>query len=110
MEDAIGTVEDIKKQINDSPAILIYISTDGCNVCRELKPKIKKVLVNNFPKIRFLYINLDQIKEAAGKFSVFAVPTILVFFDGKEFFREGRNLGTEQFREKLERPYSMLFE
>jgi len=110
MENRVKTIEDIEKQINDSPAILIYISTEGCNVCRELKPKIMKLLDSNFPKIKFLYINLDEIKKATGRLSVFAVPTILVYFEGKEFFREGRNLGTEQFREKLERPYSLFFE
>ncbi len=109
MEEMVRTIEDIEKQINDSPAILIYISTEGCNVCRELKPKIRKLLDGNFPEIKFLYINLDEIKEATGRLSVFAVPTILVYFEGKEFFREGRNLGIIQLSEKLDRPYSMLF-
>ena len=109
MENRVKTIEDIEKQISDSPALLLYISTEGCNVCRELKPKIRKLLDSNFPKIKFLYINIDEIKEATGRLSVFAVPTILIFFDGKEFFREGRNLGIIQLNEKLDRPYSMLF-
>ncbi|MEN8223684.1 MAG: thioredoxin family protein [Acidobacteriota bacterium] len=110
MEGEINSVDDIEKLISDSPALLLYISTEGCNVCRELKPKIIKLLDRDFPKIKFQYIDLDQVKEASGQFSVFAVPTILVYFDGKEFFREGRNLGMEQLREKIERPYSMLFQ
>ena len=68
-----------------------------------------KLIDINFPQIRFQYVDLDLFKEAPARFSVFAVPVILVFFDGKEFFREGRNLGIEQFKDSLERPYSMLF-
>lgn len=109
MEDKVNSVDDIEKLIESSTAILLYFSTDQCNVCREFKPKIIKLLAGQFPKMRFQYINLGLLKEAAGKFSVFAVPTILVYFDGKEFFREGRNLGIDQLREKIERPYSMLF-
>jgi len=109
MDDLFTSVEGIQELIDRSPALLLYISTDGCNVCRELKPKIIKLLAGEFPKMRFQYIDLDSQKESAGLLSVFAVPTILVYFDGKEFFREGRNLGIEQLREKIERPYSMLF-
>ena len=109
MGDLITSVESIQELIEGSPVILLYISKDGCNVCRELKPKIIKLLDGHFPEMRFQYVDIERIKDAAGKFSVFAVPTILVFFDGKEFFREGRNLGIEQLREKIEKPYSMLF-
>ena len=109
MEESIRLVGDIEKLISDSPALLLYISTENCNVCRELKPKIIELLDRNFPEMKFQYINLDLVKEASGRFSVFAVPTILVFFEGKEFFREGRNIGVEQFRETLERPYSLFF-
>ncbi len=109
MNAGIKSIGDVEKLIRESPAVLLYISKEGCNVCRELKPKIVKLLDSNFPKIKFQYIDIDLLKEAAGKYSVFAVPAILVFFEGKEFFREGRNLGIEQLREKIERPYLMLF-
>ena len=109
METEIRSVEDIEKLIDETPALLLYISTEGCNVCRELKPKIIKLLDGHFPEMRFQYVDIERIKDAAGKFSVFAIPAILVYFDGKEFFREGRNLGIEQLREKIGRPYSMHF-
>ena len=109
MDDLITSVEGIQELIERSPALLLYISKDGCNVCRELKPKLIKLLEGHFSEMRFQYVDIEGIKETAGKFSVFAVPAILVYFNGKEFFREGRNLGIEQLREKIERPYSMLF-
>ncbi|MCK5220769.1 MAG: thioredoxin family protein [Candidatus Aminicenantes bacterium] len=109
MENGVKTIGDIEEQISDFPALVLYLSREGCNVCRELKPKIIKLLERDFPKMKFQYIDLDLVKEAPARFSVFAVPTILIFFDGKEFFREGRNLGIIQLSEKLNRPYSMLF-
>ncbi|MCK5004220.1 MAG: thioredoxin family protein [Candidatus Aminicenantes bacterium] len=109
MKDGMITIADIEKLIVDSPALVLYLSRQGCNVCRELKPKIIKLLERDFPKMKFQYIDLDLVKEAPARFSVFAVPTILIFFDGKEFFREGRNLGIIQLSEKLDRPYSLLF-
>ena len=109
MEGKINSIDDIGKLIGGSPALLLYISKERCNVCHELKPKIIKLISDYFPKMRFQYIDIEKFTDAAGKFSVFAVPTILVYFEGKEFFREGRNLGIEQLREMIERPYLMLF-
>ncbi len=104
----LNSVSEIEMLIENSPALLLYISKEGCNVCRELKPKIIKLIDGHFPEMKFQYIDLETVREAAVKFSVFALPAILIYFDGKEFFREGRNLGMEQLRAKIERPYSML--
>jgi len=45
----------------------------------------------------------------AGQHRVFAAPTILVFFDGRETIRKSRNIGIDELRREIERPYSMIF-
>lgn len=110
MGDPISLVSEIEQVIRVTPALLLYVSREGCNVCRELKPKIIKLLIAEFPKMEFRYLDIGSLKEAAGALSVFSVPAILIYFEGKEFFREGRNLGVGQLREKIHRPYSMMFD
>jgi len=105
----LETIDDFNVFLNENPAVLAYFSTKQCNVCKVLKPKIKDLLKENFPEIKFVYVDTEDCPEIAAQNSVFAVPTITVFFDGKEFLRKSRNVGLEQFKEEIARPYEMLF-
>ncbi|HMN23878.1 MAG TPA: thioredoxin family protein, partial [Ignavibacteriaceae bacterium] len=74
-----------------------------------LKPKILEMVENNFPEINFCYVDLNAAKEISGQLSVFSVPTILVYFEGKETIRVSRNVHLEELREQIERYYKMIF-
>lgn len=91
-------------------ALLAYFSTDDCNVCKVLKPKVAELIKGEFPNIKLVYIKSDKLPEAAAQNSVFAAPTILVFFEGREYIRKSRNIGINELRHEIERPYLMVFE
>ena len=62
-----------------------------------------------FPKINFCYVDLNKAKEISGQLSVFSVPTILVYFEGKETIRVSRNVHLEELYKQIERYYKMIF-
>jgi len=95
-------------QLHNNSAALVYFSHDACNVCKVLKPKIEIMLTEQFPKMKLLLVDTNQQPEIAGQHQVFTVPTILIFFEGKEHFRFSRSVSIEQLRQAIERPYSML--
>ena len=90
-------------------AVCFYLSTPECNVCKVLKPKVLEMIENNFPEINFCYVDLNEAKEISGQLSVFSVPTVLVYFEGKETIRVSRNVHLEELREQIERYYKMIF-
>lgn len=94
---------------SSSDAILLYFSHEQCNVCKVLLPKIKELVSNNFPKLELKYINTVEQAEIAAHFQVFTVPTVLIFFEGKEYYRFSRNIGLSQLEEAINRPYQLLF-
>lgn len=106
----ISTNNEINKQISTGEPVLIYFSGENCSVCTVLKPKIEEEISKNYPKMKLFEIKADLHKELASNFSVFSIPTILVFFDSKEFFRRGRNLSVAKFVEELKRPYTLLMD
>jgi len=106
----LSTKSEIDKIISTGEPVLIYFSGENCSVCKVLKPKINEVIPQNFPKIKIYEIKADLYKEIASNFSVFSIPTILVFFDSKEFFRKGRNLSISQFVNELKRPYTLFMD
>ena len=102
------TLEEIRNLTNSEIAVALYFSTPNCGVCEALLPKLHNLFRVDFPKIRFQHIGADRNPEIAANFNVFAAPTLLVFFEGKEFSRNVRNLSILQLKEKLKRPYDLL--
>jgi len=96
--------------IKSNDAVCFYLSIDECNVCKVLKPKLIDLITQEYPNIKFSYVDLNKSKEISGQLSVFSVPTILFFFDGKEVIRESRNINLEELRFKIERFYKFKFE
>jgi len=107
---ALQNLDAIKKALQENPLALVYFSHENCNVCKVLKPKVKELLVNNFPKVSLFYVNTVNYPEVAGQFSVFTVPTILVFFEEKEYIRESRHINLSAFSERIRKLYNMYFE
>lgn len=106
---SIKTIDDFKDYLTKHRAVCFYLSTPECNVCKVLKPKVIEILENDFPEINFCYVDLNEAKEISGQLSVFAVPTILVYFEGKETIRSSRNVHLDELREQVERYYKMIF-
>jgi len=102
-------LEEFKNYINDNLAVLVYISTTECNVCKALRPKVENMIQKEYPKIKFIYIESNKYPEIAAQYSVFTVPTLLVFFDGKESIRKSRYIGVQELSNNIERSYNMIF-
>ena len=103
-------IEQLNEKIKSTPALLVYFSGTSCGVCKVLKPKIKEAFSNNYPNIEFLEINIEENLELSRQFNIFAMPSILVFFDGNEFIRKERNISVDGLIAQVKRPYSLFFE
>jgi thioredoxin-like negative regulator of GroEL len=106
---SIKTINDFKDYLTKHRVVCFYLSTPECNVCKVLKPKVIEMLKADFPQIHFYYVDLNEAKEISGQLSVFSVPTILIYFEGKETIRASRNVHLEELREQVERYYKMIF-
>lgn len=106
----IQTIEQIKKEIDSKEPILIYFSGENCSVCKVLKPKIESEITKNFTRFKLYEVKTDIYKEITSEFTVFSLPTIIVYFDSKEFKRYGRNMSVPLFIEELKRPYDLMCE
>ncbi|MDA3911566.1 MAG: thioredoxin family protein [Bacteroidales bacterium] len=105
----VESLDTLNEILEKQDAVLLYFSHDKCNVCKVLKPKIAELLAADFPKMEMHYVNTEELPEVAGQHRVFAVPSILVFFQGRESFRYSRNLSVTELAATIERLYSMLF-
>jgi len=108
-EITITSIDEFKQFISKNGGAVTYFSTPTCNVCKVLKPKLKELLADHFPEMKFAYVNTEEAMEMAAQNQVFTVPTILFHLDGREFIRKSRNINLNILAEELERPYEMMF-
>jgi thiol-disulfide isomerase/thioredoxin len=108
--DQITTVDDFVALLTEEPMLLAYFSHEGCSVCKVLKPKVFELMENEFPKISTVSVDTVLSPELAAQNRVFGVPTILVFFEGREYFRFSRNIGIGELRSSIMRPYNLIGE
>lgn len=102
------TIEEIDKSIKENLAVMLYFSAPTCNVCHALKPKLLEAIESNFEEFKILSIDTSIEQEIAAHFSVFAIPTVLVFLDGREFLRKSRHMSVDEVVREIERPYKMM--
>ena len=105
----IQNLHEIKEIINTGKPVLLYFWGPNCPVCHDLKPKILESFRTNLPKIELCEINTNEHKELTSHFTVFSLPTILVFFEKKEFKRIGKNISVALFTEDIKRVYEIYY-
>jgi thioredoxin 1 len=106
----IDTMDRLIALTEGEDGVLLYFSNDACNVCKVLKPKVKELLQEQFPRMRMGYIDTEKSPLLSGQHRVFAIPTILIFFQGREQQRFSRNISLHQLEAAIERPYGIIFE
>lgn len=108
-EHLLNSIDEYNRFVVDNPGAVIYFSTNECSVCKVLKPKLKSFLENDYSEMAFAYVNINETKDVSAANQVFTVPTILFYFDGKEFIRKSRNINMATLSQGLDRLYSMMF-
>ena len=102
------TVQEINRLITSERALCLYFTTTNCSVCKVVKPRIRNLMEDKFPMVRFEEILLDKNPSAAREYSVFTAPTIVIYFEGKEWRRKSRVFSVEALEKEMARPYKIM--
>ena len=102
------TIENINKTIKENIAVMVYFSAPTCNVCHVLKPKLLEALDENFKEFKVESVDISVDEDIAPHFGVFAIPTVLIFLDSKEFLRKSRHMSVGEVIAEIKRPYEIM--
>ncbi len=97
-------------EIENKLACVLYFTAPTCNVCKALKPKLFEALNQNFEKLEIREIDISKEQETAARYNVFSIPTLIVFFEGKEFVRKSRYMSVDEVVAEIERVYNIVIE
>ncbi|AFA50030.1 thioredoxin family protein [Acetobacterium woodii] len=87
--------------------ILIYFGSETCSVCRDMKPKIVR-MIEKYPKIKAVNIDVQKMTELSASYRVFTAPAIILFIQGKETIREAGIISIIRLEDAISR-YDALF-
>lgn len=74
--------------INSETSVLVDFFADWCGPCKSLAPILKDVKEELGDTIKIVKINVDKNKLLAAKYQVRGVPTMLLFKNGKQVWRQ----------------------
>ncbi len=100
--EAVASFSELEERVREIPFLLLYATRPGCGVCGALRPKIER-MVERIAPLKGVYADLEEIPLLAGQLSLFSVPVLVVFIEGREALREGRNVSVPELEERLER-------
>ena len=105
----LTTIDDVDRFINSHNLSFIYVSRENCGVCHAVLPRLRELL-DHYKDIHLGFVDASQLEEIAAKLSVFTVPALLLFIEGKEYLREARFVHFDELKIKLDSLYELYNE
>ena len=78
----INGLNELNEVVNNNKKVLVDIWAVWCGPCKMLSPIVDKVS-EDLTDVKVVKVNIDDNEDVAYKFGVEAIPTLLVFEDGK---------------------------
>ena len=87
--------------INDSRPVIVDFHAIWCSPCKIQSPILKEVASELGERVRFIKIDVDNNGEIASRYNVQSVPTIIVFKNGKQVWRQSGVVSKNQLKSVL---------
>lgn len=80
-------MEPFHQLIQSATPVLVDFYADWCGPCKAMSPVIQEVAKEVSGRARIIKINIDKNTQAAQAYGVSAVPTFIIFKEGKILWR-----------------------
>ena len=89
-------------QVLDSEKpVLVDFWAPWCGPCRLVSPVVESIGEAHAEKISVAKVNTDENQQLAMRYSIFSIPTLIVFKDGREAARVVGFMPQEAMEERL---------
>ncbi|EXJ23002.1 Thioredoxin [Alkalibacterium sp. AK22] len=94
------SLHEVRELIDQEKLVLCFFYGEHCSVCHGVMPQLKPV-IDGFSKLKSIQADVEKMPEFSGAYTVFTVPVVLLFFEGKEVLRMARFIEKEKLRHQI---------
>ena len=105
MAEGISTLTDstFDEEIAGSAEVVVVdFWAEWCGPCKMITPILEEIAVEQAGKVRVAELNVDDNPDAARRFEVMSIPTLIVFRDGQPVKRMIGAKGKGQLLQELD--------
>ena len=81
-------MEKFNELIQSPKPVLVDFYAEWCGPCQIMKPRILDVAERMGDDAKVIQIDVDKEKELATRFRIASVPTLIIFKNGKQQWRQ----------------------
>jgi thioredoxin 1 len=81
-------MEKFDQLIQSSKPVLVDFYAEWCGPCKMMKPRLLDVAERIGDQAKIVEVDIDIEKELAERFHIQSVPTLIIFKDGKQRWRQ----------------------
>lgn len=82
--------------------VLVDIYAEWCAPCKSMAPVLKQLKEMQGDNIRIIKIDIDKNPQIAQHYVVHSVPTLLIFKNGKQLWRQSGAMGATELNKVIE--------
>lgn len=99
---SINTADFQNEVLNHKGNVFVDFYADWCGPCKMTEPIINELSVE-MKDVKFVKVDVDKNPDLAAQYSVFSIPTFIVFKDGKPVNQFVGAMGKESFVNEINR-------
>jgi len=88
---------------NSQIPVLVDFYADWCAPCKTLSPIVQQVSSAMHGRVKVIKVNVDKNQNAAMKYQIRGVPTLILFKQGKILWRQSGVMQKNALQQTLER-------
>lgn len=81
-------MEKFNELIQSTELVLVDFYAEWCGPCKIMKPRILDVAERMGDNVKVVQIDVDKEKELTTRFRISSVPTLIIFKNGKQQWRQ----------------------
>lgn len=89
--------------VNKEIPVLVDFKADWCGPCKMMTPILKEVKQQLKDSVSIVKIDVDKNPSIASQYQIRGVPTLMIFKDGKEVWKQSGVVQVNQLIEIIKR-------